>query len=198
MKRTVGFPRRVGHSLLGLCGFASAGQIPVDVDYQYHAAAPASPGPWSRTRVMGRRNGSRFPSAQEEWVVDPEPGAAGRSEAPVVAGQWASEPQLPPDPTAWRPRVFTVTGGTNPTHSVEGGFPTYVWQWVIIPQPKAEFLEFSVAFPWAGVVGVDVANAVHPRANGARGHGRAWDWWDCSCSGDGGSKVAPIAADKFR
>jgi hypothetical protein len=161
MRRTAGFFAVWVLAFLGLCSFASAGVIPVDVDYQYHAAAVG--GPWTQVKDPGYGAPEWFtiPFSQEQWLSIPNQQRLDKVKLLYLEVQWDNQPPVPPDPIAWAPQGFTVTGGTNPAYIVNG-HPTYVWQWVITPQPKAEFLEFPASFPWNGVVGLDVATKCVP------------------------------------
>jgi hypothetical protein len=162
MRRTVLFLAVWSVALLGLCSFASAGILGVaEVDYQYHAGSQG--GAWTKVADPGYGAPEWFkvPFSDEQWVSIPNQQRLDKVKYLWLQVEWDNQPQLPPNPVAWAPQDFSVTGGTNPTF-IANGHPTYVWQWVITPQPKAEFIEFPLTFPWNGVVGIDVATRCVP------------------------------------
>ena len=115
-------------------------------------------------------------ASDQWWIAIPNEEQLDRIKLLWLAVTWAQDPGLPPDPTAWAPQGFTITGGTDPVSMANGGY-TYLWQWVIVPQPDSELIQFPSAFPWgAGVSGVAVASKCVPEPSTLVGLGSMGLW----------------------
>jgi hypothetical protein len=164
MKRAVLFLAVWTIAALAMCSCASADIIPVGaVDYQYHGDLNGTA--WTWTPIIDPGYGApdwfTIPFSPDKWLSVPNHEQLDKVKHFWLEVEWQSDPRVvPASPTVWAPQGFTVAGGTNPIHLSNNA---YVWEWIITPQPGAEILQFpNVSFPWAGVIGLDVASMCVP------------------------------------
>jgi hypothetical protein len=150
---------------LSLCNCASADIIGVgSVDYQYHA--DVLNGAWAKVSDpgYGLPQWYTLPSvvSRDQWIYVPNLEQLDKVKDLWLEVQFApgSTPAID-NPIVWAAQGFTITGGTNPTYYPDSN--TYVWAWTITPQPGSELLDFSPSFPWANVIGIDVATKCVPK-----------------------------------